>query len=79
MEFVNGLKDVDVVSVEHVELPLEPFDISGKLFEALNHKLGTVVTEILVFLGVDLRVVEDENGGHLLVFLKLADERGIVY
>jgi hypothetical protein len=37
------------------------------------------MTEILVFLGVDLRVVEDENGRHLLVFLKLPDERGIVY
>jgi len=75
---MNGLEDLQVLTMEHVKLSLEFLYVLGKLLEALDHELGTVVTEILVFLGVDLRVVEDENRGDFLIFLHLSDESSII-
>lgn len=76
---MDGFEHLNIVAMEHVELPFLFFYVLTQLLQALDHELCTVVTEILVFLGVDLGLVKDENRSHLVIFLYLLDEGSVIY
>ena len=72
-------EDIDVVSMEEVHFSFQGFNISSELRQAFTHELDTVMAEIGIFLGIDLRCVEDEDGCDGFMFFDLSDECGVVY
>ena len=73
-----GFQNIDVFSIEIVELAVQRLNFFLELPKTLDHKLYTVMREVRIFFGVDLDGIENEDGSNFFEIFDLPDECSVV-
>ena len=71
-------KNLDIFSIEKMHLTFQKLNISSQLFKALTHKLHTIVTEVRIFVLIDLWWVKDKDRSDGFVLFDLPDKRCVI-
>ena len=73
-----GFQNINVFSVEIVELAVQRLNFFLELPNTLDHKLYTVMREVRILFGVDLDGVENVDGSNFFEIFELPDECSVV-
>ncbi len=73
-----GFQNIDVFSVEIVELAVQRLNLFLELPKTLDHKLYTVMTKVRILFGVDLDGIENVDGSNFFEIFELPDECSVV-